>query len=148
MEDIATEFPVIQPILTGGKFEPRLPFLSPSLTPDEPLMMRTGGCTVGCAACCQDIWLEVVVRDEFAEDIDSLTDWARWLQFHGVKLVKRPNAWFVVIPTPCQHLNLEDGSCNIHGTDEYPQMCKTFPLHYTQIQGLEHVCTYEFHPIG
>ncbi|KKL48826.1 hypothetical protein LCGC14_2321650 [marine sediment metagenome] len=67
-----------------------------------------------CAACCQYVRLQVSPQYLAAK---------RWLELHGIKLVRRGQRVFVYIPTPCSAL--QDGRCSIY--EERPEACRTWP---------------------
>ncbi len=143
-----TDFPVPEPILP---IEQRvaIPDLIPLITGtvegvDETQYLRTGGCSRGCGACCQDVIVEIVADPKRP----NYADWLKWLTLHNLTVVERDNSIFLHIPIPCSALNLQNGDCGLYGQAERPDMCSAYPAHPLELMGLEKVCTYQFTPLA
>lgn len=116
-----------------------------ALQHSDGLYVRGGGCTSGCGACCQDVIVEVVPP---SPDLEVIRDWAKWLELHGLKLVRKPGIivgedhYYLVVPQKCEALD-PDGQCDLINTPTRPKMCADFPQHPDILEGLPD-CSYRF----
>mgnify|MGYP001582786806 CR=1 FL=1 len=72
--------------------------------------------------------------------------WMAWLEEHNIQLVQRPGqSLLAYINVPCGALT-EDKLCAVFGTDARPLMCRTYPEHPMDVEGIG-FCTYRFDPV-
>ena len=106
---------------------------------------RTGGCTLGCGACCEALILPIhpgVLTSPRFED------WRKWVELHGIVLFSRVEGSLSAhIPIACTALT-EDKLCSLHGTKEKPEMCLRYPKTSEDLVSVEHICTYKFRAEG
>lgn len=120
----------------------------PYFVPDEEILspdgkwLRTGGCTVGCGACCRFIVLPLDPRICHAS-VDRVADWIKWLKLHGVEVTMSGDWLAAKIPLACHELQ-PDGTCGVYGTDKRPNMCNAYPKQPLDLEGVEDVCTYRW----
>lgn len=93
------------------------------------------GCT-SCGACCRFIVLQVNPQYEESPDVK------RWIELHGIKLIRKEQGVWAYIPTPCSALN--ENRCGIY--EDRPNVCRTWPTSQADIDELhdflgEKVCT-------
>ena len=108
--------------------------------------VRSGGCTVGCGACCEFIILPLDLRMKQA-DPERLKDFIYWAALHGVAITDSGDWLAARIPLRCERLVTdEDGdkTCGVFGTPERPVMCARYPRHPLDLEGVADVCTYAF----
>ena len=98
---------------------------------------RQGECTAGCGACCRVLLLQVNPAYWDREDA------RRWIELHGIQLVRLDGGIYARIPLACEALT-PDGLCRLFGMPERPGLCQRFPLGPRDLAGLEPVCTYTF----
>ena len=110
---------------------------------------RTGGCHKKCGACCEVMMLPIDPR--VLQDVDRFSDWRKWVELHGVKILVGHQAPYVqaYIPMVCKHLQ-EDKSCGVYGTEERPEMCSRVPFSPYDIAGtgLEETCSYKWEEVS
>ena len=122
---------------------------------EEPLLyrhgsVRVGGCTAGCGACCEflNIPLDRRLLDAPA---DRLADWRHWVELHGILVYESgegdDHQLVARIQSPCKHLT-DDKRCAVFGEPERPQLCRKYPLHPLDLEGVEDRCTYIWEPLG
>lgn len=68
-------------------------------------------------------------------------DYTKWLNLHGIILFRNNGQLNAHIPIQCEALT-DDKRCGVFGTEERPNMCKTYPQHPAELVGLEDTCTY------
>ncbi len=105
--------------------------------------IRTGGCTDGCGACCESLFLPL---KEGIEKSEGFEDYTKWLKLHGVILFRSNGELQAHIPIQCEALT-DDKRCGVYGTDERPDMCHDYPQHPAELTGLEDICTYQLHKV-
>ena len=76
----------------------------------------------------------------------TFDSWMGWLESHNIQLVKRPGQNLLAyVNVPCTALT-EDGRCNVFGTPARPELCRTYPEHPMDMEGID-FCTYRFDPV-
>ena len=75
-------------------------------------------------------------------------DKKRWVELHGIRLIRQEGAVYAVVNTACKHLT-EDNQCGIFGSDERPQTRAEGPFLQHDIDLVdewagEKVCSYSF----
>ena len=139
--DVEEPFPII--LKREGEYHPDKVIVRDDPT-DGKTYIRTGGCTVGCGACCEFVVLPV---DPRAMNTKGFEDWKNWLALHRIMVRSHgtgPRRGLEArIPLAC--IKLADGACG--ATDEErPKMCGDYPEipHDVMAYGLKDTCTYEF----
>ena len=73
--------------------------------------------------------------------------WMGWLEAHNIQLIQRPGqSLLAYVNVPCGALT-EDKLCAVFGTDARPVMCRTYPEHPMDVEGID-FCTYRFDPVN
>jgi len=67
-----------------------------------------------CSDCCQNIILPLGMK--FDEDD------IRWIEYHGIKVIKKDGKQSVVIPNKCE--KLKDNKCSIY--KDRPEQCQIY----------------------
>ena len=108
--------------------------------------VRSGGCTAGCGACCEFLILPLDPRMREA-DPKRLEDFIYWAALHGITIAESGDWLAARIPLACEKLVVDadgDKTCGVFDTPERPTMCKRYPRHPLELEGVEDVCTYRF----
>ena len=106
--------------------------------------VRVGGCNVGCGACC--LYLELPLDPRLLTNTqERLADWIHWAELHGVKVYPsgRGKDFQLVarVESKCTELT-DDGRCGLYGKEERPDLCKRYPMHPLDTEGVKDRCTY------
>lgn len=76
----------------------------------------------------------------------TLDAWVAWLEGHGISIIRRLGQQLLAyVKVACTKLT-EDGLCGVFGTEARPVMCRTYPEHPMDIDGID-FCTYRFDPM-
>lgn len=108
--------------------------------------VRSGGCTIGCGACCEFLILPLDPRMRQA-DPERLEDFIYWAGLHGVTIMESGDWWAARIPLRCEKLVEDadgDKTCGVFGEPERPKLCVRYPRHPLDLEGVAEVCTYRF----
>ena len=110
----------------------------------DKLMRRSGGCTLGCGACCEFMVLPLDAR---LRDQSWFEDYVAWAKLHDVAIYTDAAERLVArLPIPCSQLT-SDKLCALFGSDERPDMCGRYPRTVRELKGVEDVCTYTFEEV-
>lgn len=122
--------------------------------PDESLIvlshgktyMRTGGCTLGCGACCEAV---IIPLDPRLLTSGRFDDWRHWLELHDIRVIIDKDKHYLdaYIPARCRELQ-ENKSCGLWESPERPDLCSRSPRVPEDLETIEDICTYKFSQIG
>ncbi len=89
-----------------------------------------------------------VIPDENDEKkVAEFEDWVKWMELHGVSLFYSQNGSLMAnLPIKCTALT-DDKMCGVFGTEDRPEMCKTYPQSGLDLDGIEGVCTFKFRKV-
>mgnify|MGYP001605524450 CR=1 FL=1 len=108
--------------------------------------LRSGGCSLGCGACCQYLVLPLDKR-LLNNTTERLDDFIYWAKLHGIEITNDGDWLAARIPLPCKELDQETLLCKLYGTPERPDICNRYPRSPADILNIKD-CTYEFEIIN